>query len=149
MRQSCKPLFGRAIERTPRFTSSLKIQRISVIPRRASVSKPQDAKSRNKGRTASGHQLCYFLVEMNALTDLLAARATPQRKTITDYSDHYRRRRNEIVTLIRRVDNVRTMEMCHEDIHRCSRVDVADRQRIAHSDRKCGASVPGKFRIRQ
>ena len=41
---------------------------------------------------------------MNALTDLLAARATPSRKTITDYSDHYRRRRNEIVTLIRGVD---------------------------------------------
>ena len=53
-----------------RFTLSLKIQRVSVVRRRASVSKPQDAKSRNKGRTASGHQLCYFLVEMNALNDL-------------------------------------------------------------------------------
>ena len=30
---------------------------------------PQDAKSRNKERTARGHQLCYFLVEMNALTE--------------------------------------------------------------------------------
>lgn len=32
------------------------------------IRKPQDAKSRNKERTARGHQLCYFLVEMNALT---------------------------------------------------------------------------------
>jgi hypothetical protein len=45
--------------------------------------------------------------------------------------------------------NVRTMEMCHEDIRRCSRVDFTDRQRIAHSDRKCGPCVPGKFRIRR
>jgi hypothetical protein len=33
------------------------------------IRNPQDAKSRNKERTARGHQLCYFLVEMNALTE--------------------------------------------------------------------------------
>jgi hypothetical protein len=33
------------------------------------IRKPQDAKSRNKERTARGHQLCYFLVEMNVLTE--------------------------------------------------------------------------------
>jgi hypothetical protein len=33
------------------------------------IRNPQDAKSRNKERTARGHQLCYFLVEMNAFTE--------------------------------------------------------------------------------
>lgn len=33
------------------------------------IRNPQDAKSRNKERTARGHQLRYFLVEMNALTE--------------------------------------------------------------------------------
>ena len=36
------------------------------------------------------------------------------------------------------------MEMCHEDIHRCSRVDLADCHPVAHSDRKCGPCVPGE-----
>jgi len=41
----------------------------------------------------------------------------------------------------------RNMEMCHEDIYR-SRVDLADRDLIAHSDRKRGSCVPGELRIR-
>jgi len=41
------------------------------------------------------------------------------------------------------------MEMSREDIYRCSRVDFADRRRVAHTDRKRSPCVPGEFRIRQ
>jgi len=40
------------------------------------------------------------------------------------------------------------MEMCHEDIHRCSYVDLANRHPLGHSDRKRGPCVPGELRIR-
>src|SRR5262249_34575459 len=41
------------------------------------------------------------------------------------------------------------MEMSHEDIYRCSRVDFADRRRVAHTDRERSPCVPVEFRIRQ
>jgi hypothetical protein len=40
------------------------------------------------------------------------------------------------------------MEMRHEDIHRCSYVDLANRHPLGHSDRKRGSCVPGELRIR-
>ena len=41
------------------------------------------------------------------------------------------------------------MEVCHEDIHRCSYVDLANRHSLGHSDRKRGPCVPGELRIRE
>jgi len=41
------------------------------------------------------------------------------------------------------------MEMCHEDIHRCSYVNLANRHPLGHSDRKRGPCVPGELRIRE
>ena len=41
------------------------------------------------------------------------------------------------------------MEMWHEDIHRCSYVNLADRHPLGHSDRKRGPCVPGELRIRE
>jgi hypothetical protein len=58
-------MLSRARSHDKIYFVTLKIQRAYDVRRRASVSKPQDAKSHNKGRTASGHFLCYFLVEMN------------------------------------------------------------------------------------
>ncbi len=39
-------------------------------------------------------------------------------------------------------------EICHEDVHRRSYVDLADRDSLGHSDRKRGPCVPGELRIR-
>jgi len=39
--------------------------------------------------------------------------------------------------------------MCHENVYRCSRVDLANRHRIIHSDRERGPCVTGEFCIRQ
>ena len=41
------------------------------------------------------------------------------------------------------------MEMSREDIYRCSRVDFADRRRVAHTGRERSSCVPVEFRIRR
>jgi hypothetical protein len=43
----------------------------------------------------------------------------------------------------------RNKEMCHEEIHRRSRVDLADRDPVAHGDCKRGPGVPVKLLVRQ
>ena len=43
----------------------------------------------------------------------------------------------------------RNKEMCHEEIHRRSRVDLADRDPVAHGDCKRGPRVPVELLVRQ
>ena len=43
----------------------------------------------------------------------------------------------------------RNKEMCHEEIHRRSRIDLADRDPVAHGDCKRGPGVPVKLLVRQ
>src|SRR5215813_12289728 len=43
----------------------------------------------------------------------------------------------------------RNKEMCHEEIHRRSRVDLADRDPVAHGDCKRGPHVPVEFLVRE
>src|SRR5215472_19382841 len=58
-------------------------------------------------------------------------------------------------TAIRRVvvagnrTTFRNKEMCHEEIHRRSRVDLADCDPVAHGDCKRGARVPVEFLVRE
>jgi hypothetical protein len=40
-------------------------------------------------------------------------------------------------------------EMCHEEIHRCSRVDLTDRDPVAHPDCKCSPRVAVELLIRE
>jgi hypothetical protein len=40
-------------------------------------------------------------------------------------------------------------EMCHEDIHRRSRLDLADRDPVAHRDCKRSPRVPVELRVRE
>jgi hypothetical protein len=49
----------------------------------------------------------------------------------------------------RKQDNVASKEMCHEDIHRRSRVDLADRDPVAHRDCKRSPRVPVEFLVRE
>src|SRR5215831_5423366 len=46
-------------------------------------------------------------------------------------------------------DNVPKEEMCHEEIHHCSRVDLADRDPVAHRDCKRSSRVPVEPRVRE
>jgi len=39
--------------------------------------------------------------------------------------------------------------MCHEEIHHCSRVDLADRDPVAHRDCKRSSRVPVEPRVRE
>ena len=43
----------------------------------------------------------------------------------------------------------RNKEMCHEEIHRRSRVDLADRDPVAHGDCKRGPRVPVELLVRE
>ncbi len=49
----------------------------------------------------------------------------------------------------RKQDNVASKEMCHEEIHRRSRVDLADRDPVAHRDCKRSPRVPVELRVRR
>ena len=49
----------------------------------------------------------------------------------------------------RKQDNVASKEMCHEEIHRRSRVDLADRDPVAHRDCKRSPRVPVEFLVRE
>jgi hypothetical protein len=42
-----------------------------------------------------------------------------------------------------------TKEMCHEEIHRCSRVDLTDRDPDAHPDCKRSPYVTGELLVRK
>src|SRR6266478_8166656 len=43
----------------------------------------------------------------------------------------------------------RSKEMCHEEIHRRSRADLADRDPVAHRDCKCSPRIPVELLIQQ
>ena len=43
----------------------------------------------------------------------------------------------------------RSKEMCHEEIHRRSRADLADRDPVAHRDCKRSPRVPVEFLVRE
>jgi len=49
----------------------------------------------------------------------------------------------------RKQDNVASKEMCHEGIHRRSRVDLADRDPVAHRDCKRSPRVPLEPGVRE
>src|SRR6516225_4335642 len=74
-------------------------------------------------------------------------RATPQRKTITEYRivtgylDLAARQYSAVWRYIMRRCAMRTFVAV-------LRVDLADRHPVVHSDRKCGPCVPGELRIR-